>query len=48
MNIEISWNHLGGSWWFELGIGCQTTEYHHNKKMVFTISLGIATIYVRW
>jgi hypothetical protein len=48
MTIEITWNTLGDDWWFELGIGCQRTEYHYNKKMVFVIALGIATIYIRW
>ena len=48
MKIEISWNSLEGTWWFDLGVSCQQTEYHHNKKMVITIALGFATIYLRW
>ena len=48
MKVEIVWNNIGGSWWFDLGISCQQTEYHHNKKMVFAIALGLVTIYIRW
>jgi hypothetical protein len=48
MKLEIAWNCLEGDWWFDLGINCQRTEYHPNKKMVFAIALGIATIYLRW
>jgi len=48
MKLEIIWNCLEGDWWFDLGISCQKTNYHHNKKMVFTIALGIMSIYIRW
>jgi hypothetical protein len=48
MKVEIVWNNIGGSWWFDLGISCQQTEYHPNKKMVFAIALGLVTIYIRW
>lgn len=49
MNIEFSLNTFDNEeWWFDLGISCQKTEYYHNKKMVFAIGLGIATIYIRW
>jgi hypothetical protein len=47
MKIEFMLNKLDEDWWFELGIGCQQV-YYHQKKMVFTIALGFATIYIRW
>ena len=48
MMIECTLNKLEGDWWFELGMGCCKTEFHPNKKYVFTIALAIATIYIRW
>jgi hypothetical protein len=48
MKIEFLLNRLEGDWWFDLGISCQKTDFHPNKKMVFTIALGFATVYIRW
>lgn len=48
ITVEFAWNHLDDDWWFDLGIGCQPTPFHSEKKMVFTIALGIATAYFRW
>jgi hypothetical protein len=48
MIIEFHWNTLDDNeWWFDLGIGYQNTDYYEYRK-VFTIGLGIATIYFRW
>lgn len=48
MKIEISWNTLDDKeWWFDLGISYQNSNYYKYKK-VFTIGLGIATIYIRF
>lgn len=48
MKVESSWNTFGdGEWWFDLGISYQNAHYYEYKK-VFTIGLGIATIYFRW
>jgi len=47
MKIEIAWNTLDHKeWWFDLGIGYQSTDYYEYKK-VLTIGLGIATIYFK-
>jgi hypothetical protein len=48
MKIEIEWNKLDKDWWFDLGIGYSKTEYHPRYKRVFTVALGIATVYFRW
>ncbi len=48
MIIEFMLNRLEGDWWFELGISIEKTEYHPNKKMVLTIALAFASVYVRW
>jgi hypothetical protein len=49
MNIELTLNTLDNKeWWFDLGISCQKTNYHHQKKYVFTISLVFFSVYVRW
>jgi hypothetical protein len=49
MSIEILWNkYTEGDWWFELGIGYSKTEYHPRYKRVFTVALGIASVYFRW
>ena len=46
--IDFNFNTFGdGEWWFDLGIGYQNTNYYEYRK-VFTIGLGIATIYFRW
>lgn len=47
MKIEFMLNKIEGDWWFDLGISCQKTSYHE-KGWVFSIALGIATIYIRW
>jgi len=48
MKIEVELNELEGSWWFDLGISYQKTEFHHKYKRVFTIGLGLAAVYIRW
>ena len=49
MNIELTLNTLDNKeWWFDLGISCQKTDYHPQKKYVFTISLVFFSVYVRW
>lgn len=48
MIIEFNLNRLEGDWWFELGISIEKTEYHPSKKMVLTIALAFASVYVRW
>jgi hypothetical protein len=48
MKVEFHWNTLDGNeWWFDLGISYQNTDYYEYRK-VFTVGLGIATIYFRW
>jgi len=48
MIIEFHKNKLDNhEWWFDLGLGYQNTDYYEYKK-VFTIGLGLATIYFRW
>jgi hypothetical protein len=46
LTIEFGWHTFGdGEWWFELGVSCQKAMI---KRMVFTIALGIFSIYIRW
>ena len=49
MKAEFTFHTFGdGTWWFDLGVSCQKTEYHHKYNMVFTIALGVCSIYIRW
>lgn len=48
MKIEFELNRLEGDWWFNLGIGCQKTEFHHEYNWVFDIAFGFCTLYIRW
>lgn len=56
MKIEFELNRfegdnpfqLKGDWWFNLGIGCQKTEFHHEYNWVFDIAFGFCTLYIRW
>jgi hypothetical protein len=47
MQIEFELNRCT-YWWFDLGISFQKTEFHPSKKWVFTLALGLVTLYVRW
>jgi len=48
MKIEISLNKLENTWWFDLGIGVQKTEYHNDKNYVILIALAFFSVYIRW
>ena len=48
MKLEFIFNRVEGNWSFDLGISCQKTYYHQSKKIVFTVALGFATVYIRW
>jgi hypothetical protein len=48
MKLEITLNEIENSWWFDLGISFQKTEFHHNKDYVFTLSIVFFSIYLRF
>ena len=48
MEIEVDMNKFDtGDWWYDLGISFTHTQYHKYKR-VFTISIVIVSIYIRW
>lgn len=47
MKLEICINELEGSWWFDIGLSGQTTEYTPTKYVV-TIALLFFSIYIRF
>jgi hypothetical protein len=47
MEIEGGINNFENDWWYEFGISFHRTKYNKYKR-VFTISLIIYSIYIRW
>jgi hypothetical protein len=48
IKVETSVNRLDDDWWFELGITWQRTPYHREFGRLFSLGLGLFTIYFRW
>lgn len=48
MKLQLETHYLDGHWWFDLGLHFSPTDFNPDYDWVFGLSLGVATLYLRW